>query len=249
MAKNRRVKRKWRNSYSPKRSSNNSRLIFGIVIGGAIVAFLFLFGSAFIHPMETKISLPVKTPVTSQVSYSKDRPVTSQPTQKIIPTPSKPTMNIQELEQHIHALINDNRQKNGIVALTYDSQLATIARTHSQDMAKNNFFAHENLKGNGPTDRANNAGYITKKSIGNNRFQIGIGENIYQMTLYSRINYNNGVSSYDWYTQETIAELIVDGWMNSPGHRLNILTSTYDREGIGVAISDTNKVYATEDFF
>ena len=76
----------------------------------------------------------------------------------------------------------------------------------------------------------------------------GLAENIYQNNLYDSVTYYNGIPSYDWNTQEEIAQSTVEGWMDSPGHRKNILTSSYDREGIGVAIATNDKVYITQDF-
>jgi len=52
---------------------------------------------------------------------------------------------------------------------------------------------------------------------------------------------------YHWNSPEAIAQTTVAGWMNSSGHRENILTLTFDREGIGIAIA-SEKVYITENF-
>jgi uncharacterized protein YkwD len=49
-------------------------------------------------------------------------------------------------------------------------------------------------------------------------------------------------------TMEEIASQVVNGWMNSPGHRENILNARYDREGIGIAVSSDGKVYVTQNF-
>lgn len=50
-------------------------------------------------------------------------------------------------------------------------------------------------------------------------------------------------------SQSEIAKSTVNGWLSSPGHRKNILTSTYDKEGIGVAVSlERNEVYITQIF-
>ncbi len=54
--------------------------------------------------------------------------------------------------------------------------------------------------------------------------------------------------SYDWLTNEEIAFIAVDGWMNSEGHRKNILNSNFDREGIGVYIDSEDRVYVTQNF-
>ena len=66
--------------------------------------------------------------------------------------------------------------------------------------------------------------------------------------LYSSTTYINGVPSHDWNTQEEIAIVAVEGWMNSQGHRENILDPSYDRAGIGVAIAEDDRVYITQNF-
>ncbi|MDO8428711.1 MAG: CAP domain-containing protein [Candidatus Diapherotrites archaeon] len=161
---------------------------------------------------------------------------------------SKP--NISELELEIHQHINAARQANGLKALEYDQKLADIARAHSQDMALNNFFEHENLRGQDPTARAKAAGYNTHKNLSGGWYSDGIAENIAQNNLYTSTEYINGIeTSHAWQTTDEIAASIVNGWMNSPGHRANILNNDYDKEGIGVAISPTDEVLATEDFW
>ncbi len=160
----------------------------------------------------------------------------------------KPVIDIQELELKIHELINNERQKNGISSLQYDYELADIARAHSQDMDYRNFFDHVNPDGDGPTERAIKAGYNVHKELGGGWYSDGIAENIHMGWLYSQITYGI-TTTYDWYTQDEIAYNCVNGWMNSPGHRQNILTSSYDKEGIGVSISSNYAVYVTQDFW
>jgi uncharacterized protein YkwD len=161
----------------------------------------------------------------------------------------KPEINILEFEAEIHSLINIERQIHGLSILEYDNDLAEIARAHSQDMATRNYFSHDNLEGQGPTERAKAAGYDTFKDLGT-YFTDGISENIFQNNLYIKAtHYKDGTTIYDWSTQSEIAISTVEGWMNSPGHRKNILTSTFDKEGIGVAITSDYKVYITQDFW
>jgi uncharacterized protein YkwD len=164
----------------------------------------------------------------------------------IIPAPE---INIQELEMQIHNLINNERQQYGLPSLEYDSKLADIARAHSQDMANRNYFDHVNPEGDGPTERAIKAGYSVHKEYGGGVYSDGIAENIYQNWLYDEITYYNGIPVYDWNSQSELASSTVNGWMASPGHRSNILESSYDKEGIGVAISSDYKVYITQDFW
>jgi uncharacterized protein YkwD len=160
---------------------------------------------------------------------------------------SPPAVDIPTLENRVHELINQQRRNNGLSSLSYDTSLASIARKHSADMAKNNYFSHYTLQGLDPTGRGSQAGYSCYKNYGS-YYTTGIAENIMQNNLYDSVTYYNGIPRYAWNTQEEIAQSTVDGWMTSPGHRQNILTSTYNREGIGVAIASDDKVYITEDF-
>jgi uncharacterized protein YkwD len=160
---------------------------------------------------------------------------------------SPPPIDITTLERQVHDLINQQRKNNGLSSLSYDSSLASIARKHSADMARNNYFAHVNLQGLDPTGRGKLEGYSCYKNYGS-YYTTGIAENIMQNNLYDSVTYYNGIPRYAWNSQDGIAQSTVSGWMGSPGHRKNILTSTYDREGIGIAIASDDKVYITEDF-
>jgi hypothetical protein len=97
------------------------------------------------------------------------------------------------------------------------------------------------------TGRAKTAGYSCFKDFGTYYIE-GVGENIWQSWRYDSVTYYNGIPSYDWLTEEEIAQQAVDGWIGSPGHRENILTDTYDRSGIGVALGSDDKVLITQDF-
>jgi len=163
-----------------------------------------------------------------------------------INSPFQPIIDINSLEIEIHSLINIERINNGISALSFDTELSSIAREHSQDMSNNNFFDHYNLIGQDPTDRANSAGYSCYKNYGS-YYTEGIAENIFQNNLYDSVTYMP-IPIHDWNSQSEIAESTVQGWMNSPGHRENILTREYNKEGIGISISSDDKVYITENF-
>jgi uncharacterized protein YkwD len=148
----------------------------------------------------------------------------------------------------VHELINQQRTVEGLAAMSFDPALGDIAKKHSEDMATRNYFSHLNLAGENPTARGTSAGYSCRKDYGS-YYTYGIAENLFQNNLYSSATYfSNGETVYDWNSPEEIAQITVSGWMNSSGHRENILTPTFDREGIGVAIASDDKVYITEDF-
>ena len=159
----------------------------------------------------------------------------------------KPDFRIPELERRIHDLINKERRSKNLVALQFDDKLSNIARAHSGDMARRNFFSHVNPDGRNPTERGERAGYTCRKNFGSHLTQ-GLAENLYQGNLYSSVRTQGTQKTYDWNTMDDIARQAVSGWMKSSGHRKNILQKTYDKTGIGIAVSRDDKVYVTQVF-
>jgi|SRR5688572_4050537 len=161
--------------------------------------------------------------------------------------PGQPEIRIPTLERRIHELINKERRDKKLPILQFDEKLSGIARTHSADMARRNFFNHINPEGKDPTVRGERAGYTCRKDSGSH-FTEGLAENLYQGNLYSSIRTRGTQKTYTWNSLEDIAKQGVAGWMKSTGHRKNILEKSYDRTGIGVAISRDDKVYVTQMF-
>ena len=115
-------------------------------------------------------------------------------------------------------------------------------------MASRDFFSHDNPEGLDPSDRGQKAGYDCRKDYGS-YFTYGLAENIHQGWLFDSFQTVSGrITSYDWFSLEELARNAVNGWMNSPGHRQNILDSSYDRAGMGVAVADDGKVFFTQNF-
>ena len=129
---------------------------------------------------------------------------------------------------------NEERTKHGLRPLANDEKLASIARHHSVDMGNRDYYDHVTPEGLDALDRI---GYHCQM---NNA--LGYGENIYQVGLHVQ----SGTSS--WHSEESLAKELVDGWMESPGHRENILEKNFYRIGVGVSITGINGVYATQDF-
>jgi len=206
----------------------------------------FLIGSnptGFSQVVQVSLRTLYEKEVVQSQEQVAEVPVAPQETQVV----GQPTSDIDYIERRVHALVNEYRVENGRSALSYDTELVSIARGHSLDMAENDFFDHDNLRGMDPTDRAEAAGYSCYKIYGS-YYTEGLAENIWQGWLYDSITYIGVVPYYNWLTQDEIAELAVDGWISSPGHRANLLEENYDREGIGVAIAADDKVYITQDF-
>ena len=165
------------------------------------------------------------------------------------PEPESQQTRTELIEENVHTIVNQHREAAGLPPLVRDSKLDMIARSHSQDMADRNYYDHDTPEGLDPTDRADAAGYECIKDMYGGQYfnrhsyyMAGIAENIH--SVYS-----------EWYSNPTqMARLLMNGqgnqmgWMDSYGHRQNILHSDYDRIGIGVAFNDVGDVYATQNF-
>jgi uncharacterized protein YkwD len=160
-------------------------------------------------------------------------------------------LDLDDLARRIHDLVNAERTARGLAPLERDARLDGVAAGHSQDMAEHGFFDHASPNGDDPTARGKRRGYVCRKVRGMT-VREGIGENIFQGALYRKITMRRtpaGTSaSYDWLTPEELAVAAVTGWMDSPGHRANILTREYDRAGLGIAVARDGRVYVTQDF-
>ena len=158
----------------------------------------------------------------------------------------QPVISVSRLETSIHALINAERRKNGLAALSWDASLAAVARSHSSDMAKRTYFDHYSPEGFDFSKRYQRDGYSC--AIRSGRTIYTGAENIAQNYLAASVTTVNGEEFSDWNSEDTIAESTVKGWMNSAGHRKNILTPVFLHEGIGIFISTDGKVYITQNF-
>jgi uncharacterized protein YkwD len=129
-----------------------------------------------------------------------------------------------QVEAEVLRLSNEERIKEGLAELAPDTKLRQIAWLHSADMIANDYFNHEDAAGCSSSCRVTNAGYRWR----------AVGENIYMMSGYKL-------------SAEKTAAMIVDGWMNSPGHKANILGGSFTVSGIGV-VSDGKSVYITAEY-
>lgn len=111
--------------------------------------------------------------------------------------------NVTAYEQEVIRLVNEIRAENGLKALTYDWELGRVARYKSQDMKDNHYFSHNSPVYGTPFQMIRNFGISYRTA----------GENI-------AMGYRT-------------PQAVVDGWMNSSGHRANILSSSFTKIGVG----------------
>jgi uncharacterized protein YkwD len=138
---------------------------------------------------------------------------------------------LQEITMEIHDAINDERTSRGLSSLAWNVHLWQASVNHSDDMADRGYFEHDSPEGHDFSYRYSQVGFTCSNQQGNVIY--GGAENIMYLDGY--------------YGLDAIASETVDGWMNSPGHRENILTPHFKSQGIGVSISGS-EVYVTENF-
>jgi uncharacterized protein YkwD len=165
-----------------------------------------------------------------------------------VPSSSTAELNGTRLEYLIHQEVNEERVEHGRSKLEFDTELRTVARYHSADMARNNYFAHVSPDGETLGERYQKFGYQCRVKTGLLQYVTGGGNILY--TYYETpVMMGNTTVYYD--TPKELARGIVNGWMNSTSHRKNLLKPYWEREAIGVYIEQTNgrmRVYATQNF-
>ncbi len=124
------------------------------------------------------------------------------------------------VEQEIIDLVNVERSNAGLSPLAYQERLAIAARCHASDMATNGYFDHNSPDGSTPGMRVERAGYVWG----------AWGENIA--------------------TGQTSAQEVMNVWMNSSGHRANILNPGFTEIGVGHAYNNQSGFgpYWVQDF-
>jgi uncharacterized protein YkwD len=129
---------------------------------------------------------------------------------------------LEPLERRVFDLVNERRTAAGLQALSWSKEAAKAARVHSANMATLNFFSHTGSDGKNAAARAASFGLTSWREIGEN------------------IATNRGFKSP--------LESAVQSWMNSPGHRENILKGGWRETGIGVAVKPDGTYFFTQVF-
>ncbi|MCE5301178.1 MAG: CAP domain-containing protein [Spirochaetia bacterium] len=149
------------------------------------------------------------------------------------------------LEKEVLSQVNAQRLKNGLSVLKTSVKLSSVARAHSKDMAENGYTSHISPEGVDPSTRAKNAGFNIRKPF-KGGYRNGVGENIYE---HQAVMEQDGLQTPYLEPAKEVAKKAVDGWMQSPGHRKNILNPDYMICGTGAAISTDKKIKITQVFF
>lgn len=125
---------------------------------------------------------------------------------------------VKALENEVIRLVNVERAKAGLPQLTQNWQLSRVARYKSQDMIDKGYFAHNSPTYGSPFKMMESFG-IRYSAAGEN---IAMG-------------------------QQSPSQ-VMNAWMNSPGHRNNILSPSFTQIGVGLAKDKNGRMYWTQMF-
>jgi uncharacterized protein YkwD len=182
-------------------------------------------------PQPPKVETP-KAPAPKPEAPKTEVPATTPSTSVPSGVPANPNNKtfkyLDSVEKEILTHVNAERAKAGLKALTWEENMRPIARYKSNNMLQYNYFAHNtpSLNNASPMDLAIKYFKYSTNSYGENLF------------------YSQGYAE-----STTTAKYLVDQWMNSPGHRANILNANWTKMSAGVVFSSQgNYVYATQHF-
>ncbi|QBP41176.1 CAP domain-containing protein [Paenisporosarcina antarctica] len=173
-------------------------------------------------PAPTAKPVSEKPAPTAEKPAPTAKPVAEKPAPTAKPTAEKPATqateqagSISNIEQQVLTLTNQERAKAGLKALATDAKLMNAAREKSTDMRTNKYFSHTSPTFGSPFDRMKALG-IDYRAAGEN---IAMGQKS--------------------------ADEVVKAWMDSPGHRENIMKANFTHIGIGY---DAQGHYWTQQF-
>jgi uncharacterized YkwD family protein len=159
---------------------------------------------------QEQVQKPVQQPVKEQPKTEQpaqkpaQKPVQQKPVQAEKPQATTPASSaVSAFEQQVVELTNQERAKNGLPALKLDVELSKVARDKSKDMQTKNYFSHTSPTYGSPFDMMKAYG-VSYKSAGEN---IAMGQRS--------------------------PEEVVQAWMNSQGHRENIMNPNFTHIGVG----------------
>lgn len=126
------------------------------------------------------------------------------------------------LELEVLRRTNQVRLEHGLGSLQWDPQAYKAALAHAQDMIRRNYFAHQNPDGLGAAERLRAAGVL----------EVVVGENL---------------ASFEGYPEAEVPRRSMAGWMNSPGHRANLLKPEFTHLGAAM-VRQGRQVMVVQNF-
>lgn len=164
------------------------------------------------------VVLPRPEPINPSTPSIEEKPV--EESKPVVPSePTTPVVSgLSQIEAEVLRLVNIERQKGGLAPLVADGLLTSVAQKKSEDMAKNNYFSHTSPTYGSPFDMM--------KSFG--------------------VKYNTAAENIA--RGQLTAQSVMNAWMNSSGHKANIMNPSFKKIGIGMVESNDGRKCWTQMF-
>lgn len=177
-------------------------------------------GNVVTLPKPSTPTTPTNPTPTTPTNPVPTTPTTpTKPAEPTNPVPTTPSVSgLSAIELEVVRLVNIERQKEGLQPLIASPELSNVARKKSEDMAKNNYFSHTSPTYGSPFEMMKQFGIKYNTA----------GENIAKGQLS--------------------AQSVVNAWMNSSGHRANIMNPSFNKIGVGHYQSGNGTNYWTQMF-
>lgn len=215
-------------------------IVFTILYASNISLIENLLGGELVTEVVTKETTTTTTTSTTTTTTTSTT-TTTVPTTTTTTTTLPVNETIAWLENKVHNLINAEREADGLQNLTWNPYIASTARKHSADMSENDYFDHTNFQGLNVSQRlkADDIYYWNLSA-----------ENILRDSLvkYYVLDFFGNVLRTEYKDLESFAKETVGGWMNSTGHRENIMNPKLNEAGVGIADNGNNTYYFTQNF-
>ena len=137
--------------------------------------------------------------------------------------PYRGTVDVRRVAAAVFAGTNGARRRHGCRPVAWHLELTNVATRHSEAMVRRNFFDHVDPDGRGPGDRFAATHPEVVAAVGENLARVPIGPD------------------------QRLAEDLVERWMESPGHRANLLRPAFTHLGVGI-VAAFPYVFATQLF-
>jgi len=199
------------------------------------IPFLILFGAALIYTLR-RFVLPtillgalllMGTSTVSMVWPQGIVGVTPKPFEVLYILPT--SMELRTAETTVFGMVNEKRAEEGLSPLKWDESVASYSRKHSLDMAEKRDLYHNKVE-------------LAALRLGENA-----ALNPRLAGGFILLPYPLGLALYK--TDKELLSETVEGWMNSTGHRQNILNPNYNFAGVGIAVAEDGVTYyLTQNF-
>lgn len=157
-------------------------------------------------------------------------------------------LDLDELERLVHQEVNRVRARHGLRTLTWNASIHPVALGHSEAMRDRDRFAHV-IARRDVIDRYELGGVTCRVPMDGGTYLTG-GENLFlgHRVQRWRVWTDGRREPAEVNDEAALARRAVNGWMNSPGHRENMLQPAWRTEAIGVVVGTDGRVWVTQNF-